>query len=139
MTELCERYGVSRPTGYKWMARRKGGAGFADRSHAPHQCPHRTSADVEALIVAARQEYGWGAKKLRQVLRTRSGTRRGPGRRAVPSMRSSIGTRCSTRIGDDANGRTLARPRSTLSAPTKCGPWISKASSERVMVATVIP
>ena len=71
MTELCERYGVSRPTGYKWMARRKGGAGFADRSHAPHQCPHRTSADVEALIVAARQEYGWGAKKLRQVLRTR--------------------------------------------------------------------
>ena len=21
MTELCERYGVSRPTGYKWMAR----------------------------------------------------------------------------------------------------------------------
>jgi putative transposase len=39
MTELCERYGVSRPTGYKWMARGKGGAGFADRSHAPHQCP----------------------------------------------------------------------------------------------------
>ena len=37
MTELCERYGVSRPTGYKWVARRKGGAGFADRSHAPHQ------------------------------------------------------------------------------------------------------
>ena len=22
MTELCERYGVSRPTGYKWLARR---------------------------------------------------------------------------------------------------------------------
>ena len=21
MTELCERYGVSRPTGYKWVAR----------------------------------------------------------------------------------------------------------------------
>jgi transposase len=58
MTERCERYGVSRPTGYKWMARRKGGGDFADRSHAPHQCPHQTSADVEALIVAARQEYG---------------------------------------------------------------------------------
>ena len=69
MTELCERYGVTRPTGYKWMARSDGRPrGFADRSHAPHQCPHRTSADMEALIVAARQEYGWGAKKLRQVL-----------------------------------------------------------------------
>ena len=24
MSELCERYGVSRPTGYKWLARRSG-------------------------------------------------------------------------------------------------------------------
>ena len=27
MTELCERYGVSRPTGYKWLARHQGVAG----------------------------------------------------------------------------------------------------------------
>jgi len=26
MTELCERYGVSRPTGYKWLARGRKGA-----------------------------------------------------------------------------------------------------------------
>ena len=76
MTELCERYGVSRPTGYKWMDR----SSVADRSHAPHQCPHRTSADLEALIVAARHEYGWGAKKLRQVLRTRYPARPWPAR-----------------------------------------------------------
>lgn len=81
MTELCERYGVSRPTGYKWLARQgTGGAGLADRSHAPHQCPHRTTADLEALIVAARHEYGWGAKKLRQVLRTRYPARSWPAR-----------------------------------------------------------
>ena len=78
MTELCERYGVSRPTGYKWLAR--GPEGGADRSHAPHQCPHRTSADIERLIVAARHEYGWGAKKLRQILRTRYPTHRWPAR-----------------------------------------------------------
>jgi putative transposase len=81
MTELCERYGVSRPTGYKWLARqRTGGAGLADQSHAPQQCPHRTSAELEALIVAARQEYGWGAKKLRHVLRTRYPARSWPAR-----------------------------------------------------------
>jgi putative transposase len=80
MTELCERYQVSRPTGYKWVERREGRAGFADRSHAPHRCPHRTSAKLEALIVAARREYGWGAKKLRQVLRTRYPTRPWPAR-----------------------------------------------------------
>lgn len=81
MTELCERYGVSRPTGYKWTARRReDGVGLADGSHAPHQCPHRTSADLEALIVAARHEYGWGAKKLRHVLRTRYPARPWPAR-----------------------------------------------------------
>ena len=43
MTELCERYGVTRPTGYKWLARHQasGGAGLTDRSRAPQTCPHR--------------------------------------------------------------------------------------------------
>ena len=40
MTELCERYGITRPTGYKWEARHLagGGAGLADRSRAPQTC-----------------------------------------------------------------------------------------------------
>ena len=70
MTELCERYGVTRPTGYKWVARHRAGGdrGLADRSRAPHTSPHHTSEEVEALVVAARQQYGWGAKKLLKVL-----------------------------------------------------------------------
>jgi transposase len=73
MTELCERYGVTRPTGYKWLARHEAGGSTAltDRSRAPQQCPHRTSEALEDLIIAARLEYGWGAKKLLRVLRTR--------------------------------------------------------------------
>ena len=73
MTELCERYGVTRPTGYKWVARHRasGARGLVERSRAPHTGPHRTSDDVEALVVEARRQYGWGAKKLLQVLRTR--------------------------------------------------------------------
>jgi len=73
MTELCERYRVTRPTGYKWIARHRAGgdASLTDRSRAAHRCPHRTSGELEALIVAARREYGWGAKKLLHVLRTR--------------------------------------------------------------------
>jgi transposase InsO family protein len=73
MSELCARFGVSRPTGYKWLARyRAGGAdALGDRSHAPHACPHRTEARLEALLLAARREYGWGAKKLVVVLRRR--------------------------------------------------------------------
>ncbi len=73
MTELCERYGVTRPTGSKWVARHQAGGdrGLVERSRAPHTCPHRTSADVEALVVAARRQYGWGAKKRLTVLSTR--------------------------------------------------------------------
>jgi transposase InsO family protein len=87
MTELCERYGVTRPTGYKWMARHDaGGAGLRDRSRAPHQCPHRTSGALEALIVAARLQYGWGAKKLLQVLRTRHPDRAWPARSTLNAI-----------------------------------------------------
>ena len=73
MTELCERFGVTRPTGYKWVARYQaaGDRGLMDRSRAPQTCPHRTSDDVEVLVVAARRQYGWGAKKLLKILRTR--------------------------------------------------------------------
>ena len=76
MTELCERYGVSRPTGYKWVERfeAEGNEGLVERSRAPGSCPHQTPATVERKILALRQEYGWGAKKLRQVLERRHPT-----------------------------------------------------------------
>jgi transposase-like protein len=44
MSELCERYGISRRTGYKWLDRYEadGPTGLKDRSRAPRHCPHRT-------------------------------------------------------------------------------------------------
>lgn len=85
MSELCTRYGVSRPTGYKWVARHEAGGDPAliDRSRAPARCPHRTGDELERLIVAARVEYGWGAQKLRQVLWRRYPTRAWPARSTI--------------------------------------------------------
>lgn len=39
LTQLCARYGISRPTGYKWLARYRefGRAGLVDRSRRPHR------------------------------------------------------------------------------------------------------
>lgn len=73
MTELCQRYRVSRPTGYKWIDRfeEEGEKGLEERSRAPTSCPHHTPASIERKIVALRGEYGWGAKKLLQVLERR--------------------------------------------------------------------
>lgn len=88
ITELCERYGVTRPTGYKWIARHRAGGdrGLRDRSRAPHHSPHRTGEDLEAFIVAARQQYGWGAKKLLRILRTRHPDRAWPARSTLNAL-----------------------------------------------------
>jgi transposase InsO family protein len=85
ITELCVRFGISRPTGYKWLARYEaaGAAGLGDRSHAAHHCPHRLEPRLEELIVAARRQYGWGARKLLQVLRTRYPTEPWPAKSTV--------------------------------------------------------
>ena len=74
MVELCERYGVSRKTGYKWIARYEGDGldGLRDRSRAPHQCPHRMAADVaEALCAGRRQHPSWGPDKILHWLKRR--------------------------------------------------------------------
>ena len=65
--ELCTRYGISRKTGYKWLARfeEAGRQGLRDRSRAPHHCPHRISPQVAAVICAARRQHpSWGPAKL---------------------------------------------------------------------------
>jgi putative tryptophan/tyrosine transport system substrate-binding protein len=59
MVELCERYGVSRKTGYKRLGRYEadGPDGLRERSRAPHHCPHRIDSEVAALICAARRQH----------------------------------------------------------------------------------
>jgi len=67
MSELCERYGVSRKTGYKWVARyaEGGAAGLAERSRRPVFSPQETpSAVVDALLEGRQRHPTWGAKKL---------------------------------------------------------------------------
>ncbi len=44
MSELCDRYGISRPTGYKWVQRieHEGTCAVPDRSRAPVRHPNQT-------------------------------------------------------------------------------------------------
>lgn len=67
MTELCEYFGVSRKTGYKWVERyrREGPEGLLDRSRAPRSHP-RAILDpvVEVLLEARRKHPTWGPRKI---------------------------------------------------------------------------
>jgi transposase InsO family protein len=72
VTELCERFGVSRPTGYKWLYRFKaeGMAGMVDRSCAPLVHPNATPAEqVAAIVTVKRRHLSWGPLTVRDWLR----------------------------------------------------------------------
>jgi transposase-like protein len=59
MTELCERFGIRRNTGYQWVRRytEQGLAGLQEKSHAPHRCPHRLSEEVKTAILEATRAH----------------------------------------------------------------------------------
>ena len=86
VTELAARFGVSRPTVYKWIERyRDGGAeALLDRSRARRTQHAQTDPEAERLIVEARRAHPtWGARKLLPYLARRraDGQHRGPRRR----------------------------------------------------------
>lgn len=71
ISELCERYGVSRKTGYKWIDRylRQGPEGLTERSRQPASHPNETPAEIVAAFLELRRRHpSWGGKKLLTVI-----------------------------------------------------------------------
>ncbi|MGI6855211.1 integrase core domain-containing protein [Mesorhizobium sp. 1B3] len=72
MTALCDRFGVSRKTGYKWLGRYRalGGQGLHDLPRAPHHHGLRTPLALEERIVSEKELHPhWGPKKIIAWLR----------------------------------------------------------------------
>jgi transposase len=71
-TELCHSCGISRRTGYKWFRRYMEAGSFNavhELSRKPHNSPAKSSSELEARVIELRQRYGWGGKKLGELLR----------------------------------------------------------------------
>ena len=69
--ELCQRFGISPTTGYKWLSRFRGGgeAGLADLPRRPYCSPRRTTDEIEDLVLKARDGHpAWGGRKLQAWL-----------------------------------------------------------------------
>jgi transposase InsO family protein len=120
MTELCERFGISRKTGYKWLSRyrEEGVEGLQDRSRAPKHCPHSTPEAVQELVIEARQAHPrWGPRKLLDYL--------GPRHPEVPLPAPST-------VGDILKREGLIEPRRRQRRPTHPGtsPIEAKAPGE---------
>ena len=70
--DLCMHYGISRPTGDKWIERyhSRGPEGLHDLSRRPHRHPHTTAPEVAECIVQMKLVHqSFGPKKVMDRLR----------------------------------------------------------------------
>ncbi|MDB6003038.1 MAG: Transposase [Prosthecobacter sp.] len=137
----ARRYGVSRKSVYKWIARyeQAGAEGLQERSSAPHNHPNATELQVVEHILRlkarwphwARQSFCHGCsaslKRARILRRARLAT-------------SCAGMGCPIRSSD-------ARMPAQCPAvshwgmhvhPTRCGAWTSRDGSARAMAANAV-
>ena len=69
LTALCRQFGISRKTGYKWLARAEAAQALGDRSRRPRTSPRQTPAAMEARILELRAQHpAWGGRKLHHRL-----------------------------------------------------------------------
>jgi transposase InsO family protein len=62
VAHVARAMGISRQCAHRWVARfdAEGEAGLIDRSSRPHRMPTKATAEVEALVIAARLEHRRG-------------------------------------------------------------------------------
>lgn len=74
VTDLSQKYGLSRPTVYKWLERYKqvGIEGLKEQSRAPKNCPHRTPPKILNLLIQEKlRNRKRGPRKVRAQLKRR--------------------------------------------------------------------
>src|SRR5207245_10082746 len=75
-TELSQRYGISRKTGYKWLDRyrQQGSEGLADHSRRPKKSPGQLAEAKEQALVSLRStDPRWRARKISRLLKVQGG------------------------------------------------------------------
>lgn len=71
VTELCNRYQISRKTAYKWLNRyqEKGIEGLQEKNRRPLNSPTKTKKTIEDEIIKIREEHpAWGGRKIKAIL-----------------------------------------------------------------------
>jgi transposase len=72
---VCRKFGISRKTFYKWFKRYQQDNGntkaLADRSRRPHRFPRATPESSIQILKEAREETGYGQRRLRAYLEKR--------------------------------------------------------------------
>lgn len=87
--ELCDRFNISRKTGYKYVNRYKelGVEGLKECSRASHCHPNQISSNVEEAILEVKKKYkNWGAKKILHWLNQERGDCTWPAKSTIEAV-----------------------------------------------------
>lgn len=68
VTQAARDFDISRKTAYKWLARFDAQQLLGDQSRRPKRSPARTSDELEAAVLAVRDQFGWGPRKIHAYL-----------------------------------------------------------------------
>jgi putative transposase len=116
VAELCAAYGISRKTGYKFLARYDtlGVAGLADQSRRPHRSPAALDPVLlDRLLEAHDRHPYWGPRKLLRLVGDRWPDARWP-------VRSTV-ARCFRHLGLVTARRRVRRPGPAGTTPRADG------------------
>jgi transposase-like protein len=105
ITELADRFGMSRQKLHKWLARHNvdGMKGLVDRARAPLSIPHRTTNEVAEMIIAFRRRFPhMGPRKIAARL---------------TELHPNIAWPAPSTIGDILCRASLVQPRERRSPP----------------------
>ena len=69
LATACRDFRISRKTGYKWLARFDAQQPLGDQSRKPAHSPGRSSEALENAVLAIRDQFGWGPRKIVAHLR----------------------------------------------------------------------
>jgi len=71
-TAICQKYGISTKTGYKWLKRfeAEGKAGLEDRPPIAKIVRNKTETEIQSRLLRLKRKYlAWGAKKIQTIYR----------------------------------------------------------------------
>lgn len=118
MTAVCAEFGISRETGYTWLARYRAGGldALSDGSRARHNQPQTIMPMVSAALLALRERRPrWGPKKLRAFLMRERPELAWPAPSTIGDLLQRHGLVRPRRIG--ARGVEQYQPHSTPTEP----------------------